>query len=59
MAIDFPNSPTTNQTFTVGLKTWKYDGEKWVINDALSTNFDGGVAASVYGGLVTLDGGNS
>jgi len=31
MAIDFPNSPVTNDTYTVGLKTWKYDGEKWVI----------------------------
>lgn len=32
MAIDFPNSPTTNQTYTVGSKTWTYDGEKWVIS---------------------------
>lgn len=31
MAIDFPNSPTTNQTYTVGATTWTYDGEKWVI----------------------------
>ena len=31
MAIDFPNSPTLNQTYAVGTKTWKYDGEKWVI----------------------------
>lgn len=31
MAIDFPNSPTTNQTYSVGGTTWKYDGQKWVI----------------------------
>ena len=31
MAIDFPNTPTANQTYTVGNRTWKYDGEKWVI----------------------------
>lgn len=31
MAIDFPNSPTLNQTYTVGNVTWKYDGAKWVI----------------------------
>ena len=29
MAIDFPSSPTTNQTVTVGSKTWVYDGAKW------------------------------
>jgi hypothetical protein len=32
MAIDFPNSPTTNQQFTSGDKTWTYDGEKWVLS---------------------------
>ena len=31
MAIDFPNTPTLNQTYTVGNKTWQYDGEKWVV----------------------------
>lgn len=31
MAIDFPNSPSTNDTYTVGSKTWTYDGEKWVL----------------------------
>lgn len=31
MAIDFPNSPTLNDTYTVGSVTWKYDGEKWAI----------------------------
>ena len=29
MAIDFPASPTTNDTFTVGNTTYKWDGEKW------------------------------
>lgn len=29
MAIDFPNSPTTNQTFTVGTRTWIWDGTTW------------------------------
>ena len=32
MAIDFPNSPSTNQTYTVGNRTWKYDGEKWILD---------------------------
>lgn len=29
MAIDFPNSPTTNQTFTSGGRTWIYNGSQW------------------------------
>jgi hypothetical protein len=29
MAIDFPNSPATNELYTTAGKTWKYDGEKW------------------------------
>jgi microcystin-dependent protein len=31
MAIDFPNAPTTNQTYTVGDRKWVYDGEKWTV----------------------------
>jgi hypothetical protein len=31
MAINFPNSPATNELHTVGTATWKYDGEKWIV----------------------------
>ena len=31
MAIDFPNSPTTNQIFTVGSRSWIWDGIIWAI----------------------------
>jgi hypothetical protein len=34
MAIDFPDTPATGQSFTVGAKTWVYDGEKWVVVDS-------------------------
>ena len=37
MAIDFPNSPSTNNTYTVGNKTWIYDGTTW--NTYNSTTF--------------------
>ena len=30
MAIDFPNSPVLNDTFTVGSSVWQYDGAKWL-----------------------------
>lgn len=29
MAISFPSSPTTNQTYTVGTKTWIWNGYAW------------------------------
>lgn len=33
-AIDFPNSPTLNQLFTVGNQTWVWDGYVWRIAEA-------------------------
>jgi hypothetical protein len=30
MAINFPGSPTLNQIFTSGSRSWKWDGSKWV-----------------------------
>ena len=29
MAIDFPNSPATNDTYSYGGKTWKWNGTAW------------------------------
>lgn len=29
MAIDFPNSPTLNDVYTVGVRTWIWDGSIW------------------------------
>lgn len=30
MSINFPDAPTTNQTYTFGSRTWKYNGSGWV-----------------------------
>ena len=32
MAIDFPNSPSNNDQFTVGTTTWTYNGTAWVVS---------------------------
>jgi hypothetical protein len=32
MAIDFPNSPTEGNNFTVSGKTWTFTDGKWAIN---------------------------
>jgi plastocyanin len=36
MAIDFPDSPTQDQTFTSGSTTWQYDGTAWNVVTASS-----------------------
>ena len=39
MPIDFPSSPTTNQIYTYGDRTWSYDGTTWVaVNDLSQKN---------------------
>jgi hypothetical protein len=40
MPIDFPDSPTENQSFTVGDKTWVYSGGKWVIQQTFTSSLD-------------------
>lgn len=30
MAVNFPNSPVTNETYTDGGRTWRFDGTSWV-----------------------------
>jgi hypothetical protein len=36
--LDFPNTPTTNQTFTSGGDSWLFDGVKWQSNIAQYSN---------------------
>lgn len=38
MALDFPTSPTVNQTYTSGGSTWKYDGASWISQGAPPTS---------------------
>lgn len=32
-AIDFPNSPTSGDVFTVGSRSWKWNGTAWASNN--------------------------
>lgn len=62
-AIDFPNSPSTNDVFDAAGKQWLYNGVSWTLvgvstaGPGNSYNLDGGTAATVYGGITALDGG--
>jgi len=38
MAIDFPSSPTTNQIYTYGNRSWKYNGSGWISNGVTGVN---------------------
>ena len=37
MAVNFPNSPTANQTHTHNGLTWKYDGTTWILQTTMQT----------------------
>ena len=51
MAINFPNTPTLNETHTEVGKTWKWDGVTWNLQSSLS-NYDLPIAqAAVLGGI--------
>jgi hypothetical protein len=48
MAIDFPNSPTTGQVYSVGTKSWVYNGSVW------TSNASAGASNANIGGMVLI-----
>ena len=54
-AIDFPNSPTVNDTFTSGNTTWQYDGVSWsLVQSALSIATGSVTEDKLAAGSVTI-----
>ena len=64
-AIDFPNSPSTNDVFDAAGKQWLYNGVSWTlvgVSTAISLNsynLDGGKASTNYGGVTNISGGSA
>ena len=50
MAINFPDSPSTSDTFTVGGITWVYDGTKWTLSGAAFQPLDADLTALAAAG---------
>lgn len=55
MTIDFPNSPSTNDTYTYAGKSWYYNGTAWQISAA---NFGHEHTATVTGNYTLSNGRN-
>ena len=73
-AINFPDSPSVNDTFTSNNRTWTWTGTVWLSSGTVGNtgptgptgasgeayaNIDGGSASSNYGGITAIDGGTS
>jgi hypothetical protein len=58
MAINFPNSPNVDDTYTANGTTWIWNGTVWAIRFKTS-RIDGGTAYSVYTDEQTIDGGTA
>lgn len=58
-ALDFPASPTLNQTYTANGGTWRWDGTSWVGGNTLTVPYGGTGAASLTANNVLLGNGTS
>lgn len=66
-AIDFPNSPANNDTFSSAGKNWFYNGYAWTLVgvsvnlpvEIIASNLDGGTSSSNYGGISPIEGGSA
>jgi len=56
MAIDFPNSPTLNQSFTAGDRTWIWTGSRWESSPYVTVGPTGPAGANGAAGPAGADG---
>lgn len=59
-AINFPDSPSVDDTFTVGTKTWTWNGSYWISDEAatgLNSLTDVSISSPADGEVVQYDNG--
>ncbi len=60
MAIDFPNTPTSGDVYTVGDRSWKYDGVAWKATTSPGSNYlpltGGTITGTLAAGATTITG---
>ena len=49
MSLSFPSSPTLNQTYTAGTKTWSWNGTAWTLSFSGLTGLTGATGAGLTG----------
>jgi hypothetical protein len=49
VALDFPNSPALNDTYTLGARTWKWNGSAWDMVSATTAGDEGLVWMQITG----------
>jgi len=49
MAINFPNSPTLNQIYTVNTRSWQWNGNAWQLNTTATAGPNGATGATGVG----------
>lgn len=46
MPLDFPNSPSTNDTYSSGGRTWQYNGTSWILQSLVGVVGAGAVGTT-------------
>ena len=65
--INFPSGPSTNDTYNLGLRTWKWNGEAWALQPLTGgftgsqgvIGYTGSIGVGYTGSAGTADGGTS
>lgn len=66
MALDFPNSPSLNDTYTESGRTWQWNGTAWeavtagitpgsISQDKLAPGVGGGLSTPAEGAILIMD----
>lgn len=55
MSLNFPSSPATNDLYTLGTRTWRFNGAGWAVVPPQGVGFTGSQGAATLGELTDVD----